>query len=209
LRLAGSMRWPSNPASNNSAATQASSGFPFSSIRSPVGAATAASLSSLATVRSGAREGAPMWRRLQGAAHAGFMPLCDDVRMTRKTTGKSGSAGKGGRREGGKPGGKQGGKSGKSGKSGKRPGWLPQPPPRGVRPPPAHGGGDPYAAREAARYEQPIASRELINQTLAANDGPMDAQALAERLQLTAPDRFVALTKRLSAMLRDGQLLQN
>src|SRR5690606_11661429 len=114
-----------------------------------------------------------------------------------------------GRREGGKPGGKQGGKSGKSGKSGKRPGWLPQPPPRGVRPPPAHGGGDPYAAREAARYEQPIASRELINQTLAANDGPMDAQALAERLQLTAPDRFEALSKRLSAMLRDGQLLQN
>src|SRR5690606_40623666 len=31
----------------------------------------------------------------------------------------------------------------------------------------------------------------------------------AERLQLTAPDRFDALGKRLAAMVRDGQLLQN
>ena len=142
--------------------------------------------------------------------------------MTRKTTGKAGSSGKGGRRDGGpkaakrgagKPGGaKSGAGPGGGKKPAKRPGWLPDPPPRGGVRPPAHrsnDGRDPFADREAARYEQPIASRELINETLAGHDGPMDAQALAERLGLAAPDRFEALSKRLSAMLRDGQLLQN
>ncbi|HEU4812951.1 MAG TPA: ribonuclease R [Xanthomonadaceae bacterium] len=142
--------------------------------------------------------------------------------MTRKTTGKAGSTGKGGRREGapkaakrgaGKPGGAgKGGGPGGGKKPAKRPGWMPDPPPRGGVRPPAHrskDGRDPFADREAARYEQPIASRELISETLAAHDGPMDAQDLAERLGLAAPDRFEALSKRLSAMLRDGQLLQN
>ena len=68
---------------------------------------------------------------------------------------------------------------------------------------------DPHAAREAARYEQPIASREMILQVLAAADGPIDADALAQKLALTEPDRFDALTNRLRAMVRDGQLLQN
>jgi ribonuclease R len=114
----------------------------------------------------------------------------------------------------------------------KKPGWLPDPglaramggarpagrhdapggdaqrpqPPRERPQPPRE---DPQAAREATRYAEPIASREMILQVLAAQDGPMDAQALAEKLALTAPDRFDALGKRLSAMLRDGQLLQN
>ncbi|HVR82066.1 MAG TPA: ribonuclease R [Luteimonas sp.] len=74
---------------------------------------------------------------------------------------------------------------------------------------PAAGLHDPQGAREAQRYEQPIASREMILQVLTANDGPMDADALAQKLALTAPDRFDALSKRLGAMLRDGQLLQN
>ncbi|MFL6593368.1 MAG: ribonuclease R [Luteimonas sp.] len=69
--------------------------------------------------------------------------------------------------------------------------------------------GDPHAAREAARYEQPIASRQMILQLLASADGPMDAGELAAKLGLEAPDRFDALAKRLSAMLRDGQLMQN
>ena len=73
-----------------------------------------------------------------------------------------------------------------------------------------HGGlHDPHADREAQRYADPIASREAILQLLGAADGPMDADALAERLQLTAPERRDALDKRLSAMRRDGQLLQN
>ena len=64
-------------------------------------------------------------------------------------------------------------------------------------------------AAEARRYAQPIASREMILQVLAASDGPMDADALAEKLGLTESDRFDALSKRLGAMVREGQLLQN
>ena len=97
--------------------------------------------------------------------------------------------------------------------AGKRPGWMPEPPaggpgrraPRPTSAPVA----DPHAHREAQRYEKPIASREMILQVLAAQDGPMDDQALAQKLELTEPDRFEALQKRLGAMLRAGQLLQN
>ena len=78
------------------------------------------------------------------------------------------------------------------------------------RAPPQHGGfEDPHAAREAERYAEPIASREAILAQLAAAEGPQTAEDLAVRLRLTAPDRFEALGKRLGAMVRDGQLLQN
>ncbi|MDN5781778.1 MAG: ribonuclease R, partial [Luteimonas sp.] len=68
---------------------------------------------------------------------------------------------------------------------------------------------DPHAEREAGRYENPIASREAILQVLVDADGPQSADSLAQHLQLTEPDRFDALGKRLAAMVRDGQLLQN
>jgi ribonuclease R len=100
---------------------------------------------------------------------------------------------------------------------------MPEPPPRGFAPkpaarPPSRGpcrapwraaeaSDDPHAEREASRYEQPIASRELILRLL--GEGPLSADALAQRLDLAAPDRFDALNKRLAAMLRDGQLLLN
>ncbi|WP_259304819.1 ribonuclease R [Thermomonas sp. S9] len=84
---------------------------------------------------------------------------------------------------------------------------MPEPPPAGRRTPvPA---SDPHAQREAQRYAQPIASREMILQVLAAHEGPLDDTELARVLGLQAPDRFEALQKRLAAMLRDGQLLQN
>ncbi|HEV8693866.1 MAG TPA: ribonuclease R [Lysobacter sp.] len=103
------------------------------------------------------------------------------------------------------------------------PAWMPEPAPRGFvakkapRTVPhsgaSTGGGrtdpfrDPHAEREASRYEQPIASRELILRILA--DGPMSADALAAKLDLAAADRFDALNKRLAAMVREGQLLLN
>ncbi len=107
-------------------------------------------------------------------------------------------------------------KTGKRGE-GKRPPWMPESPPalahggkRGPKSaPPTSPAFDPHAQREAQRYEHPIASREMILQVLAANDGPMDDTELAHKLALTAPDRFEALQKRLGAMLRAGQLLQN
>ncbi|MDQ3205067.1 MAG: ribonuclease R [Pseudomonadota bacterium] len=103
-------------------------------------------------------------------------------------------------------------------KTSKLPGWLPTwlggPPrgqPKGLPTAPAAGGlpRDPYADREAARYEQPIASREMILQVLADADGPMHAEALAGKLALTDQPRLDALHARLRAMVRDGQLLLN
>src|SRR5690606_28068691 len=68
---------------------------------------------------------------------------------------------------------------------------------------------DPQAAREAGRYENPIASCEAILQVLADADGPLDAEALQQVLGLAEPERAMALDKRLGAMVRDGQILKN
>ena len=68
---------------------------------------------------------------------------------------------------------------------------------------------DPYASREAERYEQPIASREAILQLLERCGGPQNAEEIGQHLGLTEPDRADALGKRLGAMVRDGQLVQN
>ena len=102
----------------------------------------------------------------------------------------------------------------------KLPPWMPEPPPaaaagRGAKAPPRQapasrkGFHDPHAAREADRYANPIASREAILATLQAAGGPQTAEELARTLGLTAEDRFDALGKRLGAMVRDGQLVQN
>ena len=68
---------------------------------------------------------------------------------------------------------------------------------------------DPFAEREAARYEHPIASREAITTLLETHGELLKVEALARALQLTTPQDFEALTRRLAAMLRDGQLIQN
>ncbi|MFK3844896.1 ribonuclease R [Stenotrophomonas sp. Betaine-02u-21] len=83
--------------------------------------------------------------------------------------------------------------------------------PRGRRPLPPLGApvDDPHAAREAEKYEQPIASREAILALLERCEGPQTAEEVGARLGLTAPDRAEALSRRLGAMVRDGQLVQN
>ncbi len=63
--------------------------------------------------------------------------------------------------------------------------------------------------REAGRYERPIPSREAIIAFLEAHGQLMKAEAIAQALALTDVPDFDALTKRLAAMLRDGQLIQN
>ena len=83
---------------------------------------------------------------------------------------------------------------------------------RGRRKPtagPAMAVDDPYASREAERYAQPIASREAILQLLERCEGPQNAEEIGRQLGLTEPDRADALSKRLGAMVRDGQLVQN
>jgi ribonuclease R len=82
----------------------------------------------------------------------------------------------------------------------------PLPGKKGVKPPPIK---DPYAEREAGRYERPIASREAIAALLVEHGELMTVEAIAHTLRLTAPHDFEALTRRLAAMLRDGQLIQN
>jgi ribonuclease R len=68
---------------------------------------------------------------------------------------------------------------------------------------------DPFAEREQQRYEHPIPSREALAAFLAEQGQLMNAEAIAKALSLTHERDFGALTKRLAAMLRDGQLIQN
>ena len=68
---------------------------------------------------------------------------------------------------------------------------------------------DPHSDREAQRYENPIISREALAAFLSDSPGPLTVQEIAHSLKLTAPDRLEALSRRLNAMLRDGQLLMN
>jgi ribonuclease R len=90
-------------------------------------------------------------------------------------------------------------------------------PPKAAAQPPArapkqHGPAhfaDPHADREARRYDRPIPSREAILAFLSRHGQLMKAEAIAEELGLTTPTDFEALNKRLAAMLRDGQLIQN
>jgi len=71
-------------------------------------------------------------------------------------------------------------------------------------------GNDPYRSREKAKYDQPIASREFITSILLAEKGPMDFDALAVKLGFQGDENAMeALRRRVGAMLRDGQLIQN
>ena len=68
---------------------------------------------------------------------------------------------------------------------------------------------DPHARREAARYEKPIASRELILEVIAEADRPLDFDELQALLGIHDEDSLEALRRRLKAMTRDGQLVRN
>ncbi|EED34585.1 ribonuclease R [Luminiphilus syltensis NOR5-1B] len=68
---------------------------------------------------------------------------------------------------------------------------------------------DPHAEREAARYDNPIPSREVILGLLDAAEGPMGFEQLTAALQLEDEDARIALQRRLGAMQRDGQLMAN
>ncbi len=74
------------------------------------------------------------------------------------------------------------------------------------RKPPAN---DPHKAREAAKYDNPIPSREHIIEVLEQAKGPMTHEALCEYLKMTTDDNIEALRRRLIAMSRDGQLISN
>ena len=68
---------------------------------------------------------------------------------------------------------------------------------------------DPFAEREAAKYDNPIPSREYIIDILRQADGPMSREQLTVALQLDEDEHIEALRRRLRAMERDGQLMRN
>ena len=68
---------------------------------------------------------------------------------------------------------------------------------------------DPRAAREAKKYDQPIASRELILDYLGDSTGPCSREQIAADLGIEGAQGLEALRRRLRAMERDGQLVRN
>lgn len=67
---------------------------------------------------------------------------------------------------------------------------------------------DPHAAREASRYETPLPSRELILEVMAEQGVPLGMEQLYQLLDISDKEREV-FNKRLNAMVREGQILQN
>lgn len=70
-------------------------------------------------------------------------------------------------------------------------------------------GSDPYAKREANKYDNPIPSREYILDLLETQSGPVTHPDIVELLNLTSDEDIEALRRRLIAMARDGQLFGN
>ena len=66
---------------------------------------------------------------------------------------------------------------------------------------------DPHASREAARYSNPIPSREYILEHLETRGEPVQFNVLCRELQLDNNLACEALEKRLNAMCRAGQLI--
>ncbi|MGY6213848.1 ribonuclease R [Methylolobus aquaticus] len=68
---------------------------------------------------------------------------------------------------------------------------------------------DPFAEREAGKYERPIPSRELILEMMKEQARPLNLDEVAAALGVTEEDDLESLRRRLQAMERDGQLLRN
>ena len=67
---------------------------------------------------------------------------------------------------------------------------------------------DPEALLESQRYDHPIPSRTLIASHIEQSEQGLSYDDLAEHFQLEDADSLEALRRRLSAMIRDGQLLR-
>lgn len=68
---------------------------------------------------------------------------------------------------------------------------------------------DPFYQREREKYAKPIASREHILDTLQSLKRPATKKQLLKALHYTKPAEEEALTFRLRAMIRDGQIIQD
>ena len=68
---------------------------------------------------------------------------------------------------------------------------------------------DPEAKAEAERYENPIPSRVLILETIENKQQPLSHADLVEIFEIADQKSIEALSHRLSAMVRDGQLMKD
>ncbi|WP_294946105.1 ribonuclease R [Sulfurivirga sp.] len=68
---------------------------------------------------------------------------------------------------------------------------------------------DPNFEREAQKYENPVPSREYIMKLLEEVGTPLTFKDIAARLGIDDEPRLEGLSRRLKAMVRDGQLLRN
>ncbi|MFT5450979.1 MAG: ribonuclease R [Enterobacterales bacterium] len=68
---------------------------------------------------------------------------------------------------------------------------------------------DPHKERESERYENPIPSREHILSYLEKQKAPGDFVSIKKDLKLKGDAAEVALSRRLNAMERDGQLMRD
>ncbi len=68
---------------------------------------------------------------------------------------------------------------------------------------------DPFRERESQKYENPIPSREFILAVLEKKGKPLDREQIARALHLKGDEQLEALRRRLRAMERDGQIIQN
>jgi ribonuclease R len=68
---------------------------------------------------------------------------------------------------------------------------------------------DPYAAREAEKYDNPVPSREAIMAVLEEAGQPKSLGKILAALGVDDEEGKIAIRRRLKAMVRDGQLLRN
>jgi ribonuclease R len=68
---------------------------------------------------------------------------------------------------------------------------------------------DPFAKREAEKYENPVPSREAILSLLKQADKLLSLKKILGALNIDDEDGKIAIRRRLKAMVRDGQLLRN
>ena len=68
---------------------------------------------------------------------------------------------------------------------------------------------DPAAKAEAAKYDNPVPSRDYILEFMAGFGAPISHPDLCEQLEVKDEDSFNAVMYRLKAMCRDGQLMSN
>lgn len=67
---------------------------------------------------------------------------------------------------------------------------------------------DPNAARESSNYENPVPSREYLQQRLAEHKAPLTHEEMSDLLGLVEEEPREAVRRRMIAMARDGQVLK-